>query len=238
MLIRLGFSVVLTSFVSLPVLGAGEFFGELVFVDGEVACDSYYSEGTVCRALAQPFAYSVNGLAWEASKGLITDGASIPVWARPFVGEPMTEAYARAATLHDHYCRPENNVRDYRSTHRMFHQALIDSGVDRRFADIMFMAVMIGGPKWSTLVPGEDCDLISGSSCIKTDDDLLPEWSAGSTNYSEAQFDLLPMDAILAEVAAELEAGNYTLREMEGLAALKRTELGFSLPPLYAVAAE
>ena len=239
MLRQIGFGFVFAlAAPALPALAAGEFFGELVFVDGEAPCDAYYAAGTVCRKLAQPFCYSANGLAWETDKDLITDGASIPEWAQGIIGEPMTEAYAQAATLHDHYCRPENNVRDYRLTHRMFHQVLIDSGVELGTANIMYLAVLIGGPKWSKLVAGEDCELIDGKICVKTGDDLLAEESAASTNYTEAKYDVLPMEEILADLAAELEGQEPTLAEIEGMAALKRTEYGYSLPGLYAVSDE
>src|SRR5689334_10444439 len=44
------------------------------------------------------------GVGWQAAKGLITDGASIPPWAQPIVGKPFDESFVKAAIIHDHYC--------------------------------------------------------------------------------------------------------------------------------------
>jgi hypothetical protein len=41
------------------------------------------------------------GAGWQASKGLITDGASIPAWARPMVGEPFDRNFINAAIIGD-----------------------------------------------------------------------------------------------------------------------------------------
>lgn len=91
-----------------------------------------------------------------------TDGASIPAWAQPVIGEPFNEQYLLAAVVHDHYCYKENRVRTWRQTHRMFYNALISLGVPRTKSKIMYGAVYIGGPKWRRLVPGQDC----GINCI------------------------------------------------------------------------
>ena len=91
-----------------------------------------------------------------------TDGASIPEWAQPIIGKPYDESYLKAAIIHDHYCYEENHVRTWRQTHRMFYDALIDLGVDQIKAKIMYAAVYIGGPKWVTIVPGQNC----GINCV------------------------------------------------------------------------
>lgn len=91
-----------------------------------------------------------------------TDGASIPVWAQPLIGEPFDKEYLLAAALHDHYCYEENLVRGWRQTHRMFYDAMVTLGVPAFKAKLMYAAVYLGGPKWTELVPGESC----GPKCI------------------------------------------------------------------------
>lgn len=91
-----------------------------------------------------------------------TDGASIPEWAQPVIGEPFREEYLKAAVIHDHYCYKENHVRSWRKTHKMFYDALVALQVPALKAKIMYAAVYLGGPKWTQLVPGESC----GQNCI------------------------------------------------------------------------
>ena len=79
---------------------------------------------------------------WQASAGLITDGASIPRWAQPFVGGAWDKQFIRAAVIHDWYCI--RTVRARRATHRMFYDALIESNVSRANALTMYYAVLVG----------------------------------------------------------------------------------------------
>lgn len=117
------------------------------------------------RKLKNNFAYEdPTGTGWEASAGLQTDGASIPAWAQPIIGGPFDTSYIKAAVLHDHYC--DRTVRDWRLTHRMFYDALIELGVPKAKAKVMYYAVYIGGPKWKSLVPGKSCKLTD--ACIKS----------------------------------------------------------------------
>jgi Protein of unknown function (DUF1353) len=115
-----------------------------------------------CR-LGQDFGYvDTSGTGWQAQKGLLTDGASIPPWARPFIGEPFDKAFIKAAVIHDHYCI--RHVRPWRGTHRMFYDALIESAVPAAQAGIMYFAIMVGGPKWAKLIKGKPCPI--GTGCI------------------------------------------------------------------------
>jgi hypothetical protein len=88
--------------------------------------------------------------------------ATIPSWARPFVGGPFDPSYIKAAVIHDHYC--DRHVRPWRSTHRAFYDALIALGLDTAKAKVMYYAVYLGGPKWVKLIPGKPCG--SGIACI------------------------------------------------------------------------
>lgn len=106
------------------------------------------------------------GMGWQAAKGLLTDGASIPPWAQPIVGAPFEEAFIKAAIIHDHYC--DRHVRPWRQTHKVFHEALLKSSVDPVKAGIMYFAVLVGGPKWAKLVQGKPCPV--GMGCINNFD--------------------------------------------------------------------
>lgn len=104
------------------------------------------------------------GVGWQARKGLLTDGASIPPWAQPYIGMPFDPAFIRAAVIHDHYC--DRHVRPWRMTHRVFYDALRESGVAKLKAGIMYFAILVGGPKWSKLIPGKPCPI--GTICIRS----------------------------------------------------------------------
>jgi uncharacterized protein DUF1353 len=100
------------------------------------------------------------GKDWLAAADNKTDGASIPVWAQPFIGDPFDESYIKAAVIHDHYCG--RHVRPWRDTHRVFYDALIELGVTVAKAKLMYYAVYLGGPKWVEIIPGKSC----GPKCI------------------------------------------------------------------------
>ena len=91
-----------------------------------------------------------------------TDGASIPDWAQPLIGHPFDPEMIKAAVVHDHYTYPENRVRSYWRTQRVFYEMLLDEGVPEAKARIMYLAVLLGGRKWIALVPGDDC----GEGCL------------------------------------------------------------------------
>lgn len=115
-----------------------------------------------CR-VAEDFGFvDATGLGWQAAKGLLTDGASIPTWAQPLVGEAFDKSFIKAAIIHDHYC--VRHVRSWRKTHKVFHEALLSSGVSPGKAGIMYFAVLVGGPKWVKLVQGKPCPV--GMACI------------------------------------------------------------------------
>lgn len=113
------------------------------------------------------------GLVWQASRrdpgadesvlSGTTDGASIPSWAQPLIGAPFDPLYIRPAVIHDHYTFPENRVRQWWATQRVFYEMLKDQGVSEGTARIMYLAVLIGSRKWVQLVPGENC----GPNCLR-----------------------------------------------------------------------
>lgn len=106
-----------------------------------------------------------SGTGWLTVKGDCTDGASIPQWAQPFVGGPMTLRYLPAAVLHDHYSKSVRPVYGWLQTQRMFHDVLLDSHVEPELAAILYAAVLIGSKKWIVRLQGTPCDI--GEICVR-----------------------------------------------------------------------
>ena len=66
-------------------------------------------DGRQLRELAAPFGYiDPDGVHWDVPAGFQTDGASIPRFFQPLIGGPWTEAYIKAAVVHDFYIRRQN----------------------------------------------------------------------------------------------------------------------------------
>lgn len=134
-----------------------EFVGKLAFIPNE--CKS----SGECT-LAFDFGYiDPRGVGWQAKAGLKTDGASIPSWAQPIIGGPWEQQFLRAAVIHDHYCI--RTVRTRSSTHRMFYDALIESGVNQLKALTMYYAVMVGSHMWIDLMEGRKCSGLN--NCVQ-----------------------------------------------------------------------
>lgn len=151
--------------VLLTTANSGEFQGDLIlYPDG---CQQ--SSSQTCKLGSELRYKQDSGLVWETDKWSgngesgTTDGASIPQWARWIIGDPYDPSYLKAAIVHDHYCYPENQVRTWQKTHRMFYDALRDLNVSALKAKTMYYAVLVGGPRWNYLVPGEEC----GEGCVK-----------------------------------------------------------------------
>ena len=155
------------------------------------------------------------GLVWQAAAGLITDGASIPGVFQPFVGTPFEPSFIRAAVVHDHYC--DRHVRPWRSTHRVFYEGLVAQGVPMANAKVMYLAVVLGGPKWIQLIAGKNC----GKNCInqiKTSSGM-PGFIARKADYTAP--DLQPE---LQRLAHDLKANPdaLTLADIDARAKLLR----------------
>lgn len=76
------------------------------------------------------------------------------------MGVPFAPDYIKAAVIHDHYC--DRHVRPWRQTHKVFYDALLESGVAPAKAKLLYYAVYLGGPKWVELIPGTGC----GGNCV------------------------------------------------------------------------
>lgn len=196
--------------------------------DGLVNCQSFYKEGTKCRELTATFAYSKNGLGWEAPAGTITDGASIPVWAQWFIGQPFSEEFGPASILHDHYVRAAR--RPYLMTQRMFYDALIDTGVDPVKAGTMYAAIIVGGAAWTVQADGKKCDLVS--NCVRSIQGLL---DLPAINLVESSYDKIDMELLTREFWKRIETENLTPEDIEAFALRARIIRGIKTPLLVKV---
>ena len=83
---------------------------------------------------------------WVAPADSIVDGASIPKAIWSIAGSPFCGLYRNASVLHDVYC--VNRVLPWQLVHKMFYDAMLDTGVDEKTAYEMYTAVKHFGPRW------------------------------------------------------------------------------------------
>jgi hypothetical protein len=86
---------------------------------------------------------------WTASLGAVVDGASIPRILWSLIGGPFEGKYRNASIVHDWYCAVRTRTAD--KTHRMFYEAMIDSGVPMVQAKMMYFGVCLAGPRWDDM---------------------------------------------------------------------------------------
>lgn len=99
--------------------------------------------------LLEDFAYiDPFGKEWEAPKGSIIDGASIPRFLWTVVGSPFTGEYREASVVHDVACVEKS--RPWKSVHRMFYYASRLGGVKEIKGKLMYAAVRKFGPRWDS----------------------------------------------------------------------------------------
>jgi Protein of unknown function (DUF1353) len=162
--------------------------------------------------LQEPLRFKdATGLVWEAMAGLVTDGASIPGIFQPLIGGPFDEKFIKAAVVHDHYC--DRHVRSWRKTHRVFYEALLDQGVSVAKAKTMYLAVVVGGPKWIKLIPGNKC----GNDCVNTMKSM-----SGIVGYRSrrADYSTPALPKALQEAYLKLQANpdSLSLEQLDSLA--------------------
>ena len=97
--------------------------------------------------LLEPFVYSYSSSDGDKKitvpAGFLYDGASIPSIAQPLTYTPFLPKVMLAALVHD-YLYTTGEVRRIEAD-SIFFQLLIDSGVPRLTAELMYTGVRIGG---------------------------------------------------------------------------------------------
>lgn len=107
---------------------------------------------------------------WKVPSGTVVNGASIPQFLWSFIGSPFGDKYRKASVIHDYYC--ETRTRDWRRVHKVFYEAMLDSGVTTGKAWLMYEAVNRFGPRWDVTAGGKaTCKRVDGkidfSSCTR-----------------------------------------------------------------------
>jgi hypothetical protein len=151
------------------------------------------------------------GMEWEAAAKNVTDGASIPKWAQPFIGKPFDSSYIKAAVIHDHYC--DRHVRSWRETHLAFYNAMKDLGVSPVKRKLMYFAVYLRGPKWVDLIEGKSCG--TGVTCTNTVDDSVKTLLKRGDSYANKSF-VGELEAVERELVER--GGDISLEELENMA--------------------
>lgn len=118
--------------------GHGSFVGEVI---------ARWLDEDRTMELIEDFAYEdEDGHRWEAPKGSVVDGASIPSALWSVVGAPFTGSYRKASVVHDVACQVKNNT--WQDVHDMFYVACRCGGVGRIKSKVMYWAVYHLGPRW------------------------------------------------------------------------------------------
>lgn len=158
---------------------------------------------------------------WAVPVGATVDGASIPRAFWPVIGGPFEGRYRDASIIHDWFC--DRRTRTWQATHRVFHDAMIVSGVPTPKAKVMYFAVYWAGPRWeervtlNTTLPvdtsynfiSKPVNLASILSTIRSTK-IVSVASPGS-RYQEAQ-----QQALYSKLESKIE--NLDLSEIESLA--------------------
>ncbi|MGR3898280.1 DUF1353 domain-containing protein [Psychrobacter sp. 1176_08] len=136
------------------------------FITGEVILFPEGCQNTgdgICHLKGKlSFVSPRNGMVWETkewknpsmlwTKGEnpegTTDGTTLPIMARPFLGRRYDLSYLKASIIHDHYCYEKGQIRTWQDTHLMYYDALIALKVSKTRAKLMYFAVYSFGPKW------------------------------------------------------------------------------------------
>jgi hypothetical protein len=137
----------------------GQFVGRLI--------TEWLDDGRNMR-LIERFSYKDPKRAiWDVPEGTVVNGASIPSLLWSFIGSPFGDKYRKASVIHDHYC--ETRTRDSEDVHRVFFDAMLDSGVGSSKAWVMYQAVRQFGPNWKlNAAVGPTCERVNGQIDFST----------------------------------------------------------------------
>lgn len=122
-------------------MGFGRFIGEVV------AKWLKHSGDDRNMQLLEDFAYvDPDGIRWDAPRGSVVNGASIPSALWNTIGPPFVGDYRRASVVHDVAC--EVRDRPHGEVHLMFYYAMRADGMGYVKANVMYQAVKRFGPRW------------------------------------------------------------------------------------------
>jgi len=97
--------------------------------------------------LTKDFSYTdLKAELWTTPAGSVVNGASIPKVFWSYIGGPLSGKFRNASIIHDRYCDIKD--RPHEDVHANFYEAMLQSGVSKSKAWIMYQAVARFGPKW------------------------------------------------------------------------------------------
>lgn len=129
---------------SLGITAESSGFGSFVGIPAQI---EFELDGRAAKLMQQIEYTSDDGTNWTVPVGAWLDGASIPRAFWTLIGGPYEGNYREPSIVHDHFCIVR--TREWRDTHRMFHQAMRCRGVSPYKAKVMFYAVHRFGPRWT-----------------------------------------------------------------------------------------
>ena len=124
----------------------------------------WLDDGRTMRLLESVTYTAPDGVEWYASKNELIDGASIPRFLWRAVGCPFVGKYRIASVFHDVACHCRD--RSHEQTHKMFLSCMLECGVSRPKAHIMYRGVCDFGPRWN----GDGVVLLRDGSPFLDDD--------------------------------------------------------------------
>jgi hypothetical protein len=110
------------------------------------------------------------GRRWEAPKGAITNGASIPRTLWSSLGSPYTGNYRRASIIHDIAIRSRSILRSDADT--MFYFACLAGGCMLMEAKLLYAGVRVG--TWASFTRGVAVDMLSMQPAVSPLSPLSP----------------------------------------------------------------
>jgi len=149
--------------------------------------------------LLAPFTFiDPNGVEWQAPRGWVIDGASIPRFAWSVVGGPFDGKYRNASVIHDVAC--DQKKQPWESVHEAFYWAMLASDVEPWRAKVMYAAVYHFGPRWPRTVT------VSGVPTDQTPDAREQALSQAEPGSEAAIVEVRPQPRSAAEVQAQQPA--------------------------------
>jgi hypothetical protein len=88
------------------------------------------------------------GAQWLAPAGWVVDGATIPKQFWSYIGGPLEGRYRNASIFHDVVC--DKRDRPWDAAALMFYNAMRCGGVKEDKAKLMYAAVYLYGPHWTS----------------------------------------------------------------------------------------
>lgn len=201
--------------IAIPLMATGGVFypdanGYPVLSKHTVPCpEKWFDDYATCHTLVEEFGYfdSIQGLGFAAPKDTFTDGASIPRFLIPLIGDRYSKEFSRAATIHDWYVHRvglNDGEYSYFRIQRMFYHALLDSNVDPFKAKAMYFAVLVGANKYKLRIdtPPQECE-IAVPNCLRNYNDVLDakEKIRLSSSYS--------IDGVEEKVASSIQSQSF-----------------------------